>query len=119
MRAGTRTSCQYPRGHVSTYWKRQTAAGGCADVRGFGARTGLLPALLLRPDWLGALLGVPGLHLGAGGSAGEAERSLDPPPGHNPPPAVPARPLLSVIQSRCCVITRRALGRDPVGQGLP
>lgn len=83
------------------------------------ARTGLLPALLLRPDWLGAVLGVSGLHLWADGSAGEAGRSLESTQATTLTPAVPARPMLSVIQSRCCTITRRALGQDPEGQGPP
>ncbi|XP_036857698.2 NADPH oxidase organizer 1, partial [Manis javanica] len=83
------------------------------------ARTGLLPALLLRPDWLGAVLGVSGPHLRADGSAGEAGRSLESTQATTLTPAVPARPMLSVIQSRCCTITRRALGQDPEGQGPP
>ncbi|XP_004373446.1 NADPH oxidase organizer 1 [Trichechus manatus latirostris] len=77
----------------------------------YGSRAGLLPAVLLRPDRLGALLG------GAAGredSAGRARESL---PATRP--AVPVRPPLSAIQSRCSsVTTHRALGWDPGSQGL-
>ncbi|XP_048188647.1 NADPH oxidase organizer 1 [Perognathus longimembris pacificus] len=68
----------------------------------YGARTGLLPAVLLRPDGLGALLSRPVV-------LGEA-RVDD---AGTVPPVVPARPQLDAIQSRCCTITRRALKREP------
>ncbi|XP_008580198.1 PREDICTED: NADPH oxidase organizer 1 [Galeopterus variegatus] len=103
-------------------------AGACVRVletsdRGwwlcrFGSQEGLLPAVLLRPEGLGALLGGPGFH-GGEDRAGETRRSPKPPQATTPPPTVPARPPLSAIQSRCCTITRRALERDPGHQGPP
>ncbi|XP_004438343.1 PREDICTED: NADPH oxidase organizer 1 [Ceratotherium simum simum] len=86
----------------------------------FHGRTGLLPAVLLRPDRLGALLSRPGLHCGADSgedSVGEAQSSPELFQATTLPPTVPARPLLSAIQSHCCTITRRALERDLRGQG--
>ncbi|XP_036165012.1 NADPH oxidase organizer 1 isoform X3 [Myotis myotis] len=88
----------------------------------FGGRTGLLPSVLLQPDGLGKLLNGPGFPSGAEGGenrAGEAQSSPESPQVMTLPPTVPARPLLSAIQSRCCTITRRALGRDPRSQGHP
>ncbi|XP_062957145.1 NADPH oxidase organizer 1 [Cynocephalus volans] len=103
-------------------------AGACVRVlemsdRGwwlcrFGGLEGLLPAVLLRPEGLGALLGGPGFH-GGEDRAGETRCSPKPSQATTPPPTVPARPPLSAIQSRCCTITRRALERDPGRQGLP
>ncbi|XP_012866774.1 PREDICTED: NADPH oxidase organizer 1 [Dipodomys ordii] len=66
-----------------------------------GPRTGLLPAVLLRPEGLGALLSGPAVLRNAG--VDEARPA---------PPAVPARPLPGTIQSRCCTLTRRALWQD-------
>ncbi|XP_023620220.1 NADPH oxidase organizer 1 isoform X1 [Myotis lucifugus] len=88
----------------------------------FGGRTGLLPSVLLQADGLGTLLNGPGLPSGAEGGenrAGEAQSSPKSPQVMTLPPTVPARPLLSAIQNRCCTITRRALGRDPRSQGHP
>ncbi|XP_070269374.1 NADPH oxidase organizer 1 isoform X1 [Myotis yumanensis] len=88
----------------------------------FGGRTGLLPSVLLQADGLGTLLNGPGFTSGAEGGenrAGEAQSSPESPQVMTLPPTVPARPLLSAIQSRCCTITRRALGRDPRSQGHP
>uniref|UniRef100_A0A8C4L4P9 NADPH oxidase organizer 1 n=1 Tax=Equus asinus TaxID=9793 RepID=A0A8C4L4P9_EQUAS len=88
----------------------------------FRGRAGLLPAVLLRPDGLGALLSGPGLHCGADSGedgAGEARSSPEPFQTMTIPPTVPARPPLSAIQSRCCTITRRALGQDRRDQGHP
>ncbi|XP_069875815.1 NADPH oxidase organizer 1-like isoform X2 [Dipodomys merriami] len=62
-----------------------------------GPQTGLLPAVLLRPEGLGALLSGPAV-------LGDAGRPV--------PPAVPARPAPGAIQSRCCTLTRRALWQD-------
>ncbi|XP_032316049.1 NADPH oxidase organizer 1 isoform X2 [Camelus ferus] len=86
----------------------------------FGGRTGLLPATILQPDGLGTVLSGPWLHLGADGGEdreGEARNFPKCPQAKTLPPTVPARPPLSAIQSRCCTITRRALRRDPEGQG--
>ncbi|XP_031303576.2 NADPH oxidase organizer 1 [Camelus dromedarius] len=86
----------------------------------FGGRTGLLPAAILQPDGLGTVLSGPWLHLGADGGEdreGEARNFPKCPQAKTLPPTVPARPPLSAIQSRCCTITRRALRRDPEGQG--
>lgn len=91
-------------------------------LRRFRGRAGLLPAVLLRPDGLGALLSGPGLHCGADSGedgAGEARSSPEPFQTMTIPPTVPARPPLSAIQSRCCTITRRALGQDRRDQGHP
>nr|KAF6366739.1 NADPH oxidase organizer 1 [Pipistrellus kuhlii] len=88
----------------------------------FGGRTGLLPSVLLQPDGLGMLLNGPEFHSGAErgeNRAGEAQSSPKSPQVTTLPPTVPARPLLSAIQNRCCTITRRALGRDPRSQGHP
>lgn len=88
----------------------------------FGGRTGLLPSVLLQPDGLGTLLSGPGLHCGAEDGEnrpGKAQSSPGPSQATTLPPTVPARPPLSVIQSRCCTITRRALRRAPRGQGPP
>lgn len=71
-------------------------------------KTGLLPAVLLQPEGLGALLSGTGI-LGED-MAEEATTT---------PPAVPTRPTLSAIQSRCCTITRKALGRAPGPLGPP
>ncbi|XP_058565845.1 NADPH oxidase organizer 1 [Neofelis nebulosa] len=84
----------------------------------FGRRSGLLPAVRLRPEGLGALLSRPGLHREANGEeirVGEAQGSPETSQAATLPPTVPARPTLSAIQSRCCTITRRALLRkDPL-----
>ncbi|XP_032957467.1 NADPH oxidase organizer 1 isoform X2 [Rhinolophus ferrumequinum] len=88
----------------------------------FGGRTGLLPSVLLQPDGLGMLLSGPGLHCGAEDGEnrpGKAQSSPEPNQATTIPPTVPARPPLSVIQSRCCTITRRALRQAPRGQGPP
>ncbi|XP_066239004.1 NADPH oxidase organizer 1 isoform X4 [Saccopteryx leptura] len=88
----------------------------------FSGRTGLLPSVLLQPDRLGAFLSTPGLHFVAEEGEDKAEKvpsSSEYPQAMTPPPTVPARPLPSAIQSRCCTITRRALRRDPQGQGPP
>ncbi|XP_020024972.1 NADPH oxidase organizer 1 [Castor canadensis] len=75
----------------------------------YGGRTGLLPAVLLQPEGLGALLSGPGI-LGGEDQADEVRVAR---------PAVPARPKPSAIQSRCCTITRKALQRDPGQWGPP
>ncbi|KAM8779588.1 NADPH oxidase organizer 1 isoform 4-T4 [Rhynchonycteris naso] len=89
----------------------------------FGGRRGLLPSVLLQPDRLGAFLSTPeGLHSVAEEGEDKAEKvqsSSECPQAMTPPPTIPARPLLSAIQSRCCTITRKALRRDPQGQGPP
>ncbi|XP_058426319.1 NADPH oxidase organizer 1 isoform X1 [Diceros bicornis minor] len=98
---------------------RHVLTNSCLS-RSFHGRTGLLPAVLLRPDRLGALLSRPGLHCGADSgedSVGEAQSSPELFQATTLPPTVPARPLLSAIQSHCCTITRRALERDLRGQG--
>nr|XP_027796157.1 NADPH oxidase organizer 1 isoform X3 [Marmota flaviventris] len=74
----------------------------------YSGKTGLLPAVLLQPEGLGSLLSGTGI-LGED-TAEEATTT---------PPAVPTRPPLSAIQSRCCTITRRALGRAPGPLGPP
>uniref|UniRef100_A0A667I386 NADPH oxidase organizer 1 n=1 Tax=Lynx canadensis TaxID=61383 RepID=A0A667I386_LYNCA len=84
----------------------------------FGRRSGLLPAVRLRPEGLGALLSRRGLNREANGEeirVGEAQGSPETSQAATLPPTVPARPTLSAIQSRCCTITRRALLRkDPL-----
>lgn len=88
----------------------------------FGGRTGLLPSVLLQPDGLGMFLNGPGLHSGTEGGENRAEVAQSSPKSPQTmtlPPTVPTRPPLSAIQSRCCTITRRALGRDQRGQGHP
>nr|XP_004652039.2 NADPH oxidase organizer 1 isoform X2 [Jaculus jaculus] len=70
----------------------------------YAGRTGLLPAVLLQPQGLGSLLGGPGLLSGDHREDMVAE-------ARTVPPAVPARPQPSAIRSRCCTVTRRALGR--------
>lgn len=88
----------------------------------FGGRTGLLPSVLLKPDGIGVLLNGPRLHSGAEAGEnrlGETQSSPKHPQAMTLPPTVPTRPLLNAIQSRCCTITRRALGRDPRSQGHP
>ncbi|XP_019504238.1 PREDICTED: NADPH oxidase organizer 1 isoform X4 [Hipposideros armiger] len=82
----------------------------------FGGRTGLLPSVLLQPDGLGMLLSGPGR---GENREEEAQSSPEPSQATTLPPTVPARPPRSAIQSRCCTITRRALGQDPRGQGPP
>ncbi|XP_012503087.1 PREDICTED: NADPH oxidase organizer 1 isoform X2 [Propithecus coquereli] len=84
----------------------------------YGGRAGLLPAVLLRPEGLGALLRGPGFRGGEDG-ASEARGSPDALQAKTPAPTVPARPPLSAIQRRCCTITRRALGRHLGPQGPP
>lgn len=73
----------------------------CFSCR-YNGRTGLLPAVLLHPEGLGSLLGRPGLPDSGGADKVAEDRTV--------PPVVPARPCRSAIQSRCCSITRRALG---------
>ncbi|XP_047389260.1 NADPH oxidase organizer 1 isoform X2 [Sciurus carolinensis] len=73
----------------------------------YGGKAGLLPAVLLQPEGLSVLLSGTGI-LGED----KAEATMT-------PPAVPARPPLSAIQSRCCTITRRALGKVPGPLGPP
>ena len=131
-------SCPCPQGHACMCWKPPTEAGGCAGVwagalaaglvrRGWGGwdpeptklasyrfqgRTGLLPAVMLQRDGLGTLLSGPWLHRGADGAEGregKAHSSPRSPQAAMLPPPVPARPPLSVIQSCCCTITRKAL----------
>ncbi|KAM4820322.1 NADPH oxidase organizer 1 [Thomomys bottae] len=68
----------------------------------YGTRTGLLPAVLLRPEGLGALLSGPS---GFGATPVEEAPTV--------PPAVPSRPPPGAIQSRCCSTTCRALRQDP------
>lgn len=77
----------------------------------YGGQTGLLPAVLLKEEALGVLLSGPALHGGeaATGALGSQEYSK----AYVIPPTVPARPTPSTIQSRCCTITRRALGCHP------
>uniref|UniRef100_A0A8D1FEX6 NADPH oxidase organizer 1 n=1 Tax=Sus scrofa TaxID=9823 RepID=A0A8D1FEX6_PIG len=88
----------------------------------FQGRTGLLPAVILQPDGLGTLLSGPRLHPGADGGEdreGEARNAPKSPQAQALPPPVPAHPPLSAIRSRCCTITRKALGQDPGCQGPP
>eukprot|EP00069_Balaena_mysticetus_P020206 bmy_02700T0 len=88
----------------------------------FRGRTGLLPAAMLQPDRLGTLLSGPWLHLRVDGGEdreGEAQSSPKSPQATTLPPTVPARPSRSAIQSRCCTITRKALGQDPGCHGPP
>ncbi|KAM5227333.1 NADPH oxidase organizer 1 [Ctenodactylus gundi] len=68
-----------------------------------GDQDGLLPSVLLQPG-LGALLSGPAA-LGAENWEKGKEAAA--------PCAVPARPPLNAIHSRCCTITRRALGQSP------
>ncbi|XP_039102806.1 NADPH oxidase organizer 1 isoform X3 [Hyaena hyaena] len=87
----------------------------------FGGRSGLLPAVLLRPEGLGALLSRSGLHREANGEdvrVGVAQGSPEAPQATTLPPTVPARPPRSAIQSRCCTITRRALARKDPPEGV-
>lgn len=87
----------------------------------FAGRSGLLPAVLLRPEGLGALLSGPGLRRQAKGEevrVGEVQGSPETPRATTLAPAVPARPTLSAIQSRCCTITRRALARKEPLEGV-
>nr|XP_021522933.1 NADPH oxidase organizer 1 isoform X2 [Aotus nancymaae] len=87
----------------------------------YGDRAGLLPAVVLRPEGLGALLSGTGLHQGDN-SVDEAQGSPEPsqataPAPTVPTPTIPTRPSPGTIQSRCCTITRRALERHPGRQG--
>lgn len=133
MRAVAVMSYLCPQGHVYMCWNPQTEAGGCAGtvvcvsmyggaVAGpawrdgnigksltkpcfscrYNGRTGLLPAVLLQPEGLGSLLGRPGLPDSGGADKVAEDKTV--------PPVVPTRPCMSAIQSRCCSITRRALG---------
>ncbi|NP_001344765.1 NADPH oxidase organizer 1 [Mus musculus] len=70
----------------------------------YNGRTGLLPAMSLQPEGLGSLLGRPGFPDSAGADKVAEDRTI--------PPVVPTRPCMSAIQSRCCSITRRALGQE-------
>ncbi|XP_058142634.1 NADPH oxidase organizer 1 isoform X2 [Dasypus novemcinctus] len=98
----------------------QTSDRGWWLCRSAG-RLGLLPAVLLRPDALGALLSPPALHAGAG--AGETpalearDTTLGPRSAPRPPPVVPARPAPSAIRSRCCTITRGKLEQAAGARG--
>ncbi|GAB1300679.1 NADPH oxidase organizer 1 [Apodemus speciosus] len=76
----------------------------------YNGRTGLLPAVLLQPEGLGSLLGRSGLPDSGGADKVAEDRTV--------PPAVPTRPCISAIQSRCCSVTRRALGQNK-GPGFP
>ncbi|XP_029805968.1 NADPH oxidase organizer 1 isoform X2 [Suricata suricatta] len=84
----------------------------------FAGRSGLLPAVLLRPEGLGVLLSRSGLHHEANREevrVRAAQGSSEAPQATTLPPMVPARPTLNAIQSRCCTITRRALvHKDPL-----
>ncbi|XP_018867279.1 NADPH oxidase organizer 1 isoform X3 [Gorilla gorilla gorilla] len=82
----------------------------------YGDRAGLLPAVLLRPEGLGALLSGAGFR-GGDDPAGEARGFPEPSQATAPPPTVPTRPSPGAIQSRCCTVTRRALERRPRRQG--
>ncbi|XP_032182715.1 NADPH oxidase organizer 1 isoform X1 [Mustela erminea] len=87
----------------------------------FGGRCGLLPAVLLRPEGLGALLSGSGLHRQEDSEearVGDPQRLPEIPQGTTLPPMVPAHPPLSAIQTRCCTITRRALARKYPLQGM-
>ncbi|XP_034796866.2 NADPH oxidase organizer 1 isoform X3 [Pan paniscus] len=84
----------------------------------YGDRAGLLPAVLLRPEGLGALLSGTGFR-GGDDPAGEARGFPEPSQATAPPPTVPTRPSPGAIQSRCCTVTRRALERRPRRQGRP
>ncbi|XP_055097306.1 NADPH oxidase organizer 1 isoform X1 [Symphalangus syndactylus] len=81
----------------------------------YGDRAGLLPAVLLRPEGLGALLSRTGFR--GDSPAGEAWGFPEPSQATAPPPTVPTRPSPGAIQSRCCTVTRRALERRPRRQG--
>lgn len=70
----------------------------------------MLPAVLLQPEGLGSLLGRPGLP-----DSSRADKVAE---DRTSPPVVPTRPCMSAIQSRCCSITRRALGQEQ-GTQLP
>nr|XP_006978971.1 NADPH oxidase organizer 1 [Peromyscus maniculatus bairdii] len=70
----------------------------------YGGRVGLFPAVLLQPEGLGSLLGRPGPPDG-----GREDKVAK---GRAAPPVVPTRPHRSAIQSRCCTITRMALGQE-------
>lgn len=72
----------------------------------YNGRTGLLPAVWLQPEGLGSLLGRSGLPDSGGADNVAEDRTV--------PPAVPTRPCISAIQSRCCSVTRRALGQEQV-----
>lgn len=85
----------------------------------FGARTGLLPALLLRPDWLGAVLGISGLHLWADGSASKVGRSLESTQATTLTPAVPARPTLRVNSKPLLYHYQEGAGAGLRGSGTP
>ncbi|KAL0617264.1 NADPH oxidase organizer 1 [Plecturocebus cupreus] len=82
----------------------------------YGDRAGLLPAVVLRPEGLGALLSGTGLCQGDN-PADEAQGSPEPSQATAPAPTIPARPSPGAIQSRCCTITRRALEWHPGRQG--
>ncbi|XP_012910705.1 NADPH oxidase organizer 1 isoform X1 [Mustela putorius furo] len=87
----------------------------------FGGRCGLLPAVLLRPEGLGALLSGSGLHRQEDSEearVGDPQRPPEIPQGTTLTPMVPAHPPLSAIQTRCCTITRRALARKYPLQGV-
>uniref|UniRef100_H0X1Z4 NADPH oxidase organizer 1 n=2 Tax=Otolemur garnettii TaxID=30611 RepID=H0X1Z4_OTOGA len=74
----------------------------------YSGQVGLLPAVVLRPEGLGALLGGSGFY-GGEDRTGEAHDYPDALQATTPAPTVPTRPSLSIIHSRCCTITRRAL----------
>ncbi|XP_063573547.1 NADPH oxidase organizer 1 isoform X3 [Pongo abelii] len=82
----------------------------------YGDRAGLLPAVLLRPEGLGALLSGTGFR-GGDDPAGEAGGFPEPSQATALPPTVPTRPSPGAIQSRCCTVTRRALERRPRRHG--
>ncbi|XP_052615005.1 NADPH oxidase organizer 1 [Peromyscus californicus insignis] len=70
----------------------------------YSGRVGLFPAVLLQPEGLGSLLGRPGPPAGG--------REVKVAKGRTAPPVVPTRPCRSAIQSRCCTVTRMALGQE-------
>ncbi|XP_054310722.1 NADPH oxidase organizer 1 isoform X3 [Pongo pygmaeus] len=82
----------------------------------YGDRAGLLPAVLLRPEGLGALLSGTRFR-GGDDPAGEAGGFPEPSQATALPPTVPTRPSPGAIQSRCCTVTRRALERRPRRHG--
>ncbi|KAK2097368.1 NADPH oxidase organizer 1 [Saguinus oedipus] len=82
----------------------------------YSDRAGLLPAVVLQPEGLGALLSGTGLRRGDN-SVDEAQGSPKPSLATTPAPTIPARPSPGTIQSRCCTITRRALEQHPGRQG--
>ncbi|KAL1778941.1 NADPH oxidase organizer 1 isoform X1 [Sigmodon hispidus] len=75
----------------------------------YNGQVGLFPAVLLQPEGMGSLLSRPQLPDSGREDKVAKDRTV--------PPAVPTRPRMSAIQSRCCTITRRALGQNQETQG--